>query len=130
MSAMTNLDSPASSLHRLREVLRLRLVEVEDDRQVAALAEFLAQPLQDCDPAFGEPPEQQHALSTDGVDDVADFLVVEQQIDELCDLDVVNGDLRRARESNDQVLLFCCFAELHVPRGDAVDAAAREVRVC
>ena len=93
MSAMTKRDRPASSPDRLGEVLRLWLVEVEDHRQEAALAEFLAQPLQDGDPAFGEPPKQQHALLPDGVDDVADFLVVEQEVDELRDLDVVDGDL-------------------------------------
>jgi hypothetical protein len=41
-------------------------------------AEFLAQTLQNDDPTFRETPKQQHALSADSVDDIADFLVVEQ----------------------------------------------------
>ena len=97
---------PCEQPDGLGEVLRLRLVEVEDDWEVAALAEFLAQPLQDGDPAFGEPPEQQHALSTDRVDDVAYLLVVEQEIDELRHLDVIDGDLGLVPMCDDQVLLL------------------------
>ena len=41
---------------RLSERLCLWLVEVEDNWEVAALAEFLPQPLKDLNPALGEPP--------------------------------------------------------------------------
>ena len=75
---ITDADELIAELARLQRlsdtVLCLRLVEVEDDRQVAAPAKLLPQPLQDCDPALCEPPEQQDAFSTDRVDDVADFL--------------------------------------------------------
>ena len=40
-----------------------------------------------------EATQDQHHLGSDGVDDVADLLVVEQEIDELRDLDVIDGDL-------------------------------------
>ncbi len=123
------MGEPGEQSNGLSEVLRLRLVEVEDDRQVAAPAEFLPQPLQHDNPAFGEPPKQQHALSTDRVDYVADFLVVEEQVDELSYLDVVDGDRGLACAGNDQVLLFCVFAEFHIPCGYAVDTTSIENRV-
>ena len=37
--------------------------------------------------------QQEHAFLSDGVDDVANLLVVQQEIDELRDLDVVDRDL-------------------------------------
>jgi hypothetical protein len=46
MSAITNLDSPGEQPDSLSEVLRLRLVEVKDDRQVAAVTELFPQPVQ------------------------------------------------------------------------------------
>ena len=72
------LGQPCEQPHGLGEVLRLRLVEVEDDRQVGALAEFLPQPLQNCDPAFSEPAEQKHPFSADRVHDFANFGVVQE----------------------------------------------------
>jgi hypothetical protein len=60
------------------EVLRLGFVEVEDDRQVAALAKFRPQSFQYADATVSEPPEEQHALLADCVDNVADFRIVEQ----------------------------------------------------
>src|SRR5262249_46242593 len=58
------------------------------------LTQFFSQSLRDGDPALCKPTEQEHAFLSDGVDDVANLLVVEQEIDELRDLDVIDGDLR------------------------------------
>ena len=49
--------------------------------------------------------QQEHAFLSDGVDDVANLLVVQQEIDELRDLDVVDRDLGLAITCDDQVLL-------------------------
>src|SRR5580704_7343627 len=46
-SAITNRDSPASSLTVSVKVLRLRLFEVEDDRQVSSRHAFQAAPFQE-----------------------------------------------------------------------------------
>ena len=91
---------------RFGEVLGLGLVEVEDHRHEAEVAEFLSQPLQDHHPAFSEAAQQEHALLSDGVDDVANLLVVAQEIDELRDLDVIDGNLGLELTCDDQVLLF------------------------
>src|SRR5271157_4908014 len=69
MSAMTNLDSPRQQPHSLREVLRLRLVEVEHDGKVTAFAKFVTEPIQDHHPALREAAEQKHAFLADCVDD-------------------------------------------------------------
>ena len=50
--------------------------------------------------------EDQHPLGSNGVDDVADLLVVEHEVDELGDLNVIDGDLGLARMCDDQVLLL------------------------
>ena len=50
--------------------------------------------------------QQEHAFLSDGVDDVANLLVVQQEIDELRDLDVVDRDLGLAITCDDQVLLL------------------------
>jgi hypothetical protein len=49
-----------------------------------------------------------------GVDDPMELFVVNQQIDELCDLEVIGPDLWLAQRSNDQVLLLRVFSELYV----------------
>ena len=50
-------------------------------------------------------PSSQDALLADGVNDVADLLVVEQQVDELGHLEVVDGDLGLVEPGDDQVVL-------------------------
>jgi hypothetical protein len=57
-------------------------------------------------PPFSEATQQEHALLSDGVDDVAYLLVVEHEIDELRDLDVVDGNLGLVPTCDDQVLLL------------------------
>ena len=67
--------------------------------------QLLSQPLQDLDAAFSEAAQEEHAFLSDGVDDVADFLVVEQEIDELSDLDVIDGDLELICPCDDKFLV-------------------------
>jgi hypothetical protein len=57
-------------------------------------------------PALGEAAQQEHAFFSDGVDDVANLLVVEQEIDELRDLNVIDGDRGLILICDDQVLLL------------------------
>jgi hypothetical protein len=92
--------------HRLGEVLGLGFVEVEDHRYEAKVAEFLSQPLQDHHPAFSEAAQQKHAFLSDGVDDVANLLVAEKQINELRDLNVVDRDRGLVETCDDQALLL------------------------
>jgi len=65
----------------------------EDHRHEAEVAEFVTQPLQNFHPAFSEAAQQEHAFLSDGVDDVANILVIQHEIDELRDLDIVDRDL-------------------------------------
>ena len=51
-------------------------------------------------------------------------------MDELGNLDTVDGDLGFATGSDDQILLFRALAELHVPCGYAVHPAAGENCAC
>ena len=51
---------------------------------------------------------------------------MEEEVDELGDLKVIDGDRWLAFGGDDQALLFRSFAELHVPCGDAVDSAVGE----
>ena len=86
------LGQPREQSDCLGEVLRLGLVEVEHDGQVAALAEFIAERSRTAIlPSVNRP--SRSTPFANRVDDVADLLVVEQEIDELRDLDVIDGDL-------------------------------------
>ncbi|MFZ0653172.1 MAG: hypothetical protein WAZ97_20185, partial [Pseudolabrys sp.] len=50
--------------------------------------------------------QQEHAFLSDGVDDVANLIVVEKEIDELRDLNVVDGDRGLVVKCDNQVLLL------------------------
>jgi hypothetical protein len=54
----------------------------------------------------GEAAEDQHYLGSNSVDHVTNFLVVEHEVDELCDLNVVDGDRGLIPRCDDQVLLL------------------------
>ena len=105
-----------------------RPLEVEQHRQVVALAQFLAEGIEDGFALRREAAEDQHHLGGDGVDHVADPLVVEQQVDELGHLEVVDGDLGLVLPGDDQVGLPCSL-QVEVPGGYAVNAAAREIGI-
>jgi hypothetical protein len=107
MSAITKLDKPASRRTVSVKSLVLGLVEVEHHRDEVPFPEFIAQPLEDSEPAAGKAAKQQDTLLADGVDDVADLFVVEQQVDELGHLEVADSDLWLVFPSDDQVLLGC-----------------------
>src|SRR5215467_6381365 len=90
------------------------------------LAQFVAQSVEDCFALRGETPKDEYRLLSDGVDDVADFRIIEQEIDELRDLDVVDGDGGLILICDDQVLLLGSL-QLYAPCGYAVDATVGEV---
>ena len=54
-----------------------------------------------------EAAEDQHYFRGDCVDDAADLLIVEEQVNELRELDVIDGDLGLIRRGNHEVALFC-----------------------
>jgi hypothetical protein len=58
-----------------------------------------------------------------------ELFVVKQQIDELCDLKVIGRDLWLSKGSNDEVVLLLALVQLHVPSGNAVDAASSQDRI-
>jgi hypothetical protein len=89
---MTKWERVTQQSDRLGEVLGLGLVEVEDHWHEPEVAKFISQPLQDYHPAFSEAAQQEHPFLSDGVDDLADLLVMKQEIHELRDLDVVDRD--------------------------------------
>ena len=74
----------------------------------------------------GEAAQDQHDLGGDGVNDVAELLVVDDQVQELRDLEAVHRDRRLGVRGDDQVGLLRVLVEVQVPGGDAVDAAAAE----
>ncbi len=79
MSTITKRDRPASNLTVSDKVLRLRFVEIEDDRREVALSKLVRERFEECDPSTDESTEQQNALLSNGVNDVADLLVAQQQ---------------------------------------------------
>src|SRR6266496_4520917 len=61
-----------------------------------------------------------------GVDDITNFLIVEQQVNELSNFEVINRDHGFIFGSNDKVVLFGTF-QLDIPHRNAMNGAARQV---
>src|SRR4029079_16698037 len=110
----------------LRCVAARRLREVKDDRGVVAGTECLAQCVEDTLPLFSKAPEDEHNLRRQRVDDVADLLVVQEQIEELRKLQVVNRD--RWVGLDDQIRLLRS-RDVDVPGRDSVDLATAQIRI-
>jgi hypothetical protein len=122
MSAMIKRHRPTS----VRTVF-LRPLEIEHDRNVVSPAQLLPKPLQKSHPPTGEPPQQKNSLLADRIDDIADFLVMKEQVNELADFDVIDGDVGLIRPGDHQVALFCSL-ELQVPCRNPINKTAREIR--
>ena len=93
---MVSDDKPGhvgEGLHCAGQVLAGRLVEVEEDRRVVAPSQFLPEGIKHRLALVREAAEDQDDLRGDGVDDVANPFIVEEQIDELGDLKVVDSDV-------------------------------------
>ena len=95
--------------HGLCNVSLRRFVEVEHYRQVVALPQFVPEGIEHLLSLWREAAEDQHYFGSDGMDDVADFLIVQQQVNELRDLNIVDRDLRFALPCNNQILLLSFF---------------------
>ena len=73
-------------------------------------------------PLLGKAAQDQHRFGGDRIDNVTNLLVVKKQVDELSDLDAIEGDTQLATSTirYDQVLLLCTL--IHPP-------LARSIRV-
>ena len=65
------------------------LLEIEQDRQVIPFPKFVSDGVEDGFAFWREAAKDEDHLGSDGVDDVADFLVIQEQVDELCDFEIV-----------------------------------------
>src|SRR5215217_3863403 len=77
-------------LHRPGDILANRGIEVEDDRDEIPAAQFLPNGIQYRFTLRSEAAQNEDDLRSDGVNDITDFLIVKQQINELSDLKVVH----------------------------------------
>src|SRR3954466_2334981 len=91
-------------------------------------AQFLAYGVEDCFALWCEAAQDQHCFPSYRVNNVTDLLVVKQEVNELRNLDVVDGDLGFTKVGDDQVLLLSLL-QFQPPRGYAVDARAGEIGV-
>src|SRR5215213_7278173 len=93
--AMAAHESPRTTklYDRTGDEVTLDEIEIKQDRQVIVFAQLIPESVKDPLSLFCEATEDQDRLLSDGVDDVADLLIVQQQIDELRNFDFVNGDL-------------------------------------
>jgi len=76
------------------EVAATRFLKVEQDGQVSVSTEFVSQCVQHSFPFRGEATKNEHGFLRNGVDDLTDFLVVQEQVDKLSHLEVINSDGR------------------------------------
>jgi hypothetical protein len=76
-------------------------LKIEQDWQIASLSQLIADSVEDRFAVLREAAEDQDRFGRDGVDDISDLLVVEQEVDELRDLNVIDGDLRLVLRCDD-----------------------------
>src|SRR5262249_28867405 len=111
---------------RLGEIPLCRFLEVEHHREEPTRAQCGAQRIKDGFALTSKPPENQDALLADGIDDLTNLLVVEQQVDELCNLQIVHRDHRLTLGADDQIRLLRPN-KVDVPCGNAIDLTPREI---
>jgi hypothetical protein len=75
-----------------------------------------------------EPPKNQDALLADGVDDLTNLLVMEEQRNKLSDIEVTHGDRSFIARGDDQIPLAGPF-QLYPPNGNPIDATVCGVRL-
>src|SRR5437870_7443209 len=92
------------------------------------LAQFLTQRIEYCLTRICEAAEDQHRLGSDGVDHVTDFLVVEHEVDELCDFNVIDSNVGLALWCDNQVLLLGPL-QFYIPCRYTEYATAGEISV-
>src|SRR5436190_8889824 len=95
-------------------------LEIKDNGQKIEAAQLLAEGLQDRF-AFGcKTPKDEHALLPNGVNNITNFRVFEQQVNELCNLKIINRDFRLTSRCDDKVHL-CGSFKLYIPCRDTVN---------
>src|SRR5450755_2785327 len=114
---------------RFCQVSTARFVKAEQNRDVPVCAKGFSEGIKDSFALGGEAAKNEDGFSGNGVDHVTNFWVVQQQVNELSDLKIVNGNGWFPRRSNDQVVL-CCLFHFHIPGCYAINVAASEARFC
>src|SRR4029077_7840019 len=89
----------------LSNISVFRHVEIEQDWQVIVLSKLLSEVVEDGFTFLRKAAQDQHPFRGNRVNDVANFFVVEQQVDELSNFDVVYSDSGFSWRSNDQIFL-------------------------
>src|SRR5260370_17278205 len=89
-------------------------LKIKDDGEKIQKTKFLPYCIQDSF-AFGrKAPKDEHDLLPNGINDITNFRVVQQQVNKLSDLKVINGNSRFIRRCNHKVFWFCAFY-FHLP---------------
>ena len=95
--------------YRLREVSPSRFLEIEQDRQIAALTKLIPYCVQDGFTVGGEPSQYQNRRGGNRVDYLAYPFVVKEQVDKLCYFEVVHHNGRFVRTAYVEILLYGAF---------------------
>src|SRR5208283_5686741 len=111
---------------RVGKVFAGRLLEIEQDRQIIALAELVSNRVENHFSLRREAAENEHHFGSDGVNDTADFLVIQKQVDELRHFQIVNLDRGFVVTRDHQVRLDSSF-QPYVPRGDSIYVTSRQI---
>jgi hypothetical protein len=91
------------------------------------VAQFLPNGIEHGFAFWGKTAQDQHRFGGNGVDDLANLLVVEQQVDKLGHFDIVHRDHRLIKGGDNQIRLVR-LCEVDVPRGNPIDRTPREIR--
>src|ERR1039458_7769517 len=113
---------------RLGDVPVRWLLEIEQHWKVVPLPKLVPDGVEYGLAVWREAAKDEDDLGRYGVDDVADLLVVQQQVDELGDFEAIHGNGRFICRCNDQISLNCAI-QVHIPRSDSIDTTTRKIRI-
>ncbi|SRR6266567_5628121 len=84
-------------------------LEIKQHGRVVALAQLFSQGIQNRLPLGSESTQNQDNFGSDRVDDLTNFCIVQQQVDELGNLEIINSDRRFTVGCDNEAVLFGSF---------------------
>src|SRR5260221_14688696 len=91
--------------HRLGQIPATRFVKVEQNRDVLVCAQGFSECIKDGFALRREATKNEDGFPGNGVDDLTNFRIIQQQIDELGNLEIIDGNGWFLGRSDDQVVL-------------------------
>ena len=112
-----------------RQITTGGFLEIKQDRRVVVLAKLFPESVQHHLPFRCKATENQDHFGRDCVDHLTNFRIVEQQVDELGNLEIINGDGWLTWRSDNEVFLYCLLVKSYIPGCNPVNGTIAKISV-